>query len=71
MTGLAGAIPGYVPNAPQTELALRGILFMRAILPAAFVLISAILIGFYPLTDARFNQIVKEIRAKRKTAAAA
>ena len=76
--GLAGAIPGYVlafvgyvPNAVQTERALRGMLFMRAILPAAFVLISAVLIGFYPLTEARFSQIVAEIRARRKEAAAA
>ena len=76
--GLAGAIPGYVlalvgyvPNAVQTERALRGMLFMRAILPAAFVLVSAILISFYPLTEQRFNEIVKEIRARRKESAAA
>ena len=78
VTGLSGAIPGYVlalvgyvPNAVQTERALRGMLFMRAILPGAFVLISAVLIGFYPLTETKFAQIVKEIRAKRKEAAAA
>ena len=56
---------GYVPNAAQTSRALNVILLVGAIVPAAFMLIPAILIRFYPLTEENFHTIAKEIRARK------
>ena len=72
---LGGSIPafllagsGYIPNAAtQSENALQGIQQAIALVPAAAFAIAFILMLFYPLTDKRHAELVKEIQERRAT----
>ncbi len=44
-------IAGYVANADQTVTSLNAIKNMNALIPGLFILLSIILIAFYPLTE--------------------
>jgi glucuronide carrier protein len=64
---------GYVAKAPtQSDSALDTIRYTSGFFPAAFVLVAIGIMYFYPLTEARFTQIVAETaerRAARHTSA--
>ncbi|HDO1313996.1 glycoside-pentoside-hexuronide (GPH):cation symporter [Aeromonas veronii] len=66
---LAGLIPGlvlawsgYVPNATQsteTQSSIANLMFLYPI--CALICAAALMLLFYPLTDARYQQIVREL----------
>lgn len=69
---IGGALPafiysasGYVANAEQTESALLGIRATVSLVPAAGLLIAGLIIVFYPLNDARFQQIMQELKSRK------
>ncbi len=71
---LGGSVPafllaasGYVPNAEvQSESAIAGIQQAMALVPAVAFAAAFVLMLFYPLTDARFAQLVQEIKDRRQ-----
>lgn len=74
---LGGSIPafimgaaGYIANAEQTEEVIFSIRASIALLPAGAIALSFLIMLFYPLTDAKFAQIMKEITARRAAKAA-
>lgn len=74
---LGGSIPafimgaaGYIANAEQTEEVIFSIRASIALLPAGAIAVSFLIMLFYPLTDAKFAQIMKEITARRAAKAA-
>lgn len=65
LVGYALAIGRFVPKAPaQPHSALEAIKVVMGLAPAVFGLAGIALFAFYPLTDDRFKQIVKELRAR-------
>ena len=70
---LGGSIPaflladsGYIPNAAtQSESALQSIQQGIALVPATAFALAFILMLFYPLTDKRHAELVKEIQDRR------
>lgn len=70
---LGGSIPafllagsGYIPNAStQSESALQSIQQGIALVPATAFALAFILMLFYPLTDKRHAELVKEIQDRR------
>jgi len=71
--GLAGAVQGYVlaatgyvPNVTQNPLALQGITALMTLAVGVSLLISALFIVGYPLTEARHAQILQEIKARQQ-----
>ena len=63
---------GYVAHArTQTEGALHTIRYTAGFVPAAFILIAIVIMYFYPLTEARFTQMVAETAERRAARAAA
>ena len=74
---IGGSIPafimgaaGYIANAEQTEEVIFSIRASIALLPAGAIAVSFLIMLFYPLTDAKFAQIMKEITARRAAKAA-
>jgi glucuronide carrier protein len=70
LVGYALGVVGYQQaqggvRAVQTDETLLGIRFTTALLPALFFLVALIVMGTYPLTEARFRAITDEIRARR------
>jgi glucuronide carrier protein len=71
---LGGALPalllsftGYVANEPvQGEAARFGIWAALSLIPAIAFLIAGLAMLRYPLSDRRFEQLVKEIQARRQ-----
>lgn len=57
-------IAGYVANTDQTVASLNAIKNMNALIPGFFILLSIILIAFYPLTEKRYKHIISEIWSK-------
>ena len=57
-------------NAEQTEEVIFSIRASIALLPAGAIAVSFLIMLFYPLTDAKFAQIMKEITARRAAKAA-
>lgn len=55
-------IAGYVANTDQTVTSLNAIKHMNALIPGLFILLSIIIIAFYPLTEKRYKQIITELR---------
>lgn len=65
LVGYALAIGSFVPRSPtQPHSALNAIKVVVGLAPAVFGLAGVAIFAFYPLTDDRFKQIVKELRAR-------
>jgi len=59
---------GFSPNQVQSQSSLNGLIALFSIIPAAFGVLSTIIIFFYPLHDKRVDQIVSELAERRKLA---
>ena len=57
---------GFIPNEQQTAEALRGIVLIMSIYPAVFAIIGAVIMWFYPLSNAMMVTIEQELTARRK-----
>jgi probable glucitol transport protein GutA len=57
-------IAGYVANTDQTVASLNAIKNMNALIPGFFILLSIILIAFYPLTEKRNKHIISELEQR-------
>ncbi|HWQ31048.1 MAG TPA: MFS transporter [Negativicutes bacterium] len=68
LAGLIFTIIGYVPNAVQTQRALKGLHAMMTVIPAAAVLAGLVPILFYTLTEKKHGEIVRELEARRQSA---
>jgi glucuronide carrier protein len=63
---------GYVAHAPtQSASALHTIRYTAGFVPAASILIAIVIMYFYPLTEARFTQVVAETAERRAARVAA
>jgi glucuronide carrier protein len=58
---------GYVSGkgVVQTESAIQSIKLAAGVVPAAFVVLSLAIMAIYPLTEARFREIVRETAERR------
>jgi glucuronide carrier protein len=66
MAAYAIGLGGYVAKAPsQSENALDAIRYATGYVPAAFILVAIAIMYFYPLTEARFTQLVAETAERR------
>ncbi len=72
--GVGGALAGYLlawvgyqPNAVQSAQALTGILALVSLVPAFFAFLALLAMYFYPLTEAKFAEIMVELRARHQT----
>lgn len=70
---LGGSIPafilgfcGYVANQAQPESVLIGIKIAISIVPAVFMLISFLIMWFYPLTDEKYKEITIQITQRKQ-----
>ncbi len=70
--GLGGALAaymlvwiGYRPNAAQSPETLTGLLAMVSLVPAFFALLALIAMYFYPLTEAKFSEILGELQRRK------
>lgn len=62
LTGWGLAFYGYQAGVEQQSAeAIRGVLILFTVLPAAFYLITAFSIRYYRLTEARMNEIVSDL----------
>ena len=64
---LAGTVlewVGYVAGQPQTETALRGILMLRTVIPAALVVIGMLFFLNYNLTREKHQQILQDLKTQ-------
>ena len=66
--GFGGYVAGV--HVHQTSSALLSIRIAAGVVPAAFILISIAIMAFYPLTETRFREIVREMAQRRATRAA-
>lgn len=57
-------IAGYVPNAEQTVTSLNAIKNMNALIPGLFILLSIIIICFYPLTEKGYKKMISELEKR-------
>lgn len=57
-------IAGYVPNAEQTVTSLNAIKNMNALIPGLFILLSIIIICFYPLTEKGYKKMITELEQR-------
>jgi GPH family glycoside/pentoside/hexuronide:cation symporter len=68
--GIAGvilSIGGFVANTEQTASSIRAIILSMSLIPAAVLVVAALVMKFYPLNDAMMVTIEKELK-QRKTA---
>lgn len=67
--GLALAHCGYIPNAAlQPARALFGIRVVLSIVPAAIIVLGVVVMSFYPLSPARYEQIVSALKQGHRAA---
>ncbi|MEH7429986.1 MFS transporter, partial [Priestia megaterium] len=59
-------IAGYVANAEQTAASLNAIKNMNALVPGIFILLSVLIICFYPLTEKTYNKIILDLEKKSR-----
>jgi glucuronide carrier protein len=65
LVGFALAAGSFVPKAPsQPHSAVTAIKVVVGLSPAVFGLLGVAIFAFYPLTDDRFKEIVKQLRAR-------
>jgi probable glucitol transport protein GutA len=55
---------GYVANTEQTITSLDAIKNMNALVPGVFILLSIIIICFYPLNEKKYKKMMKELNQK-------
>jgi glucuronide carrier protein len=61
------SLGGYVAKAPeQSDAAVTAIRGAAGLVPAGFALLAALIMFTYPLTEARFTQMVREVRSRRE-----
>lgn len=69
LVGVAVAIvltmTGYVPNVEQTASTMNAFHFVVALLPGIVMMIGAIPMFFYPLTEKRHAEIVEELKERK------
>jgi len=70
--GLGGAFAaymlawiGYQPNVEQSPGTMTGLLAMVSLVPAVFALAALIAMYFYPLTEAKFSNILGDLQARK------
>jgi len=56
---------GYVANQEQTPTALRGILWMMSVIPAALLLLGMTCMAFYPLNEKKMKAIETDLLERR------
>jgi len=59
---------GFEANQAQSEASSHGLLLLFSLVPAAFGIISLILVFFYPLNDKRVEEMTAELIARRQAA---
>jgi GPH family glycoside/pentoside/hexuronide:cation symporter len=69
-TLLLMASVGYVANAEQTPQSLHALVQLISIFPAAFGVLSLVLVMFYPLNEKRMSQIAADLKVRRAADAA-
>ncbi|MGG3640099.1 MFS transporter [Bacillus gobiensis] len=57
-------IAGYVPNVDQTVASLNAIKNMNALIPGLFILLSIIIICFYPLSEKRYKKMISDLEQR-------
>ncbi|OAS84672.1 MULTISPECIES: MFS transporter [Metabacillus] len=57
-------IAGYVPNAEQTVTSLNAIKNMNALIPGLFILLSIVIICFYPITEKGYKKMISELEQR-------
>ena len=66
--GFGGYVAGV--HVHQTSSALLSIRLAAGVVPAAFIIIAIAIMAFYPLTETRFREIVREMAERRAARAA-
>ena len=71
---IGGSIPayllataGYAPSVPATDAVKTAIMGGFSLAPAVCFTAALLLMSFYPLTDGRFKDIMREIVERRRT----
>ena len=54
----------YVPNQEQSPEALRGILILVSVVPAALMLVTLVIMKIYPLDDKRYAEIAEAVEQR-------
>jgi glycoside/pentoside/hexuronide:cation symporter, GPH family len=62
---------GFVPNVPQSAVALLGITLAFSVMPGVFALLKAAALWVYPLHQAEVEHIERELSARRAATAVA
>ena len=57
---------GYVPDIPQTELAIFGIRFLFTLIPVLMFILTMPLLIKYPITRESHTQLVEELRQNQE-----
>ena len=70
MNGLLLESFGYVANAEQSQEALKAIVMLVSVIPAAFSVLSGLTIAFYPLTEPVMLKVEQELSERRAGLAA-
>jgi glycoside/pentoside/hexuronide:cation symporter, GPH family len=55
---------GYVAKEAQSDASQTGIALLQTVIPGVIALLSAIIISFYPLTNAKLTQIQNDLKAR-------
>ena len=61
--GFGGYVSGK--NVVQSESAIHAVKLAAGFVPAVFLVLSLVIMAIYPLTEARFRQIVRETAERR------
>jgi len=64
MLGMVLTIAGYIPNQTQSPEALKGILLLVSVIPTVLQIISIIIMKFYPLNEAKMDEVQKKLTEK-------
>jgi glucuronide carrier protein len=67
--GFGGYVSGK--NAVESDTAVHAVKIAAGFVPAAFVVLALVVMAIYPLTEARFREIVRETAERRLAQAAA
>ena len=65
LAGYLLGLSGYVPNAEQSDEALRTIVMLVSVIPGGFALVSGVLIIFYPFTEKLMRRVETELADAR------